>query len=202
MDKRKAQRERRRARESKTEAGLQERIATAIKAGRNPDALRGQFSEAILKRVFCRFAIEDPALLDIVFGKPPHDFQILIDECVDPALLPELHRNFGRAVPSYLLYGKSVQDDALFGKAAAQGFTAIVTCDGVSAGTRDLCGIARRAYEGGAAHAPHIILVPQKTDDALAALRKNAAAVRDVLKADKGRILNLDPAYKAGVALG
>ncbi len=181
MDKRKAKRSQNKASQTQRFAALQTDIMTAISAGKDYESLACDYSESILKRVFSRLAIEAPELLDRALGAPAHEMRILIDECVDPAVLPDIHRGVGRAIPAALLFGKSVKDQPLYQAATENRFHAIVSCDSVSAGKHDLCGLARRAFEGGNPHAPRIIIVPQKTEDALAALRQHVQMMSDFL---------------------
>lgn len=177
MDKRKQNKIQRLNQQKERWGALKEEIQGCIEAGESMQGLQAKFNDNILSKAIVDFSHEDYSIMETLLGKPYSDHLILLDECVNPALMKHVHTLLGKVSFAPKVFEKSVKDDDLFISAQNMGYSAILTSDHVSKGERDLCGIANSAYKR-KEQSPHIIVLSQDMDKALARLNKNCANIR------------------------
>ncbi|MAF98687.1 MAG: hypothetical protein CMH26_08640 [Micavibrio sp.] len=181
MDKRKEKKLANKARDIERDEALHDDIRNAIASGASYLDLQARFSDAVITRSFSRFSLEDYQAIEECLGPAASSEKILIDECVNPKILPYIHQNLGIAKLSSLINCKNISDEQVFARAADLNFKAIISNDYISAGHRDLCGIAKRAYERDD-RAPQIIIVSQDIDEALSALSEHLEEIKTLIK--------------------
>lgn len=167
-----------------------------IKAGADIHMLQQKYAPKILKRAFAHCAHHTPELLNQCLGAPPLDRRILIDENLDPDLVRYIHQNFAYVDTVQYAFKKGIQDTDLYPLATQNGFDAILTNDGHCKGKKDLTGVAQDAlnqYETAPSMQKHagLILVNQRTEEALKQLSDNSRKIRSFLSENQARILSL-----------
>jgi hypothetical protein len=165
-------------------------IEGLINAGHDLSALKFVYKDSILKAAFAEFSVQKYSLIERIYGSPATTHKILIDECVDPALLAKTHQNLGITTLLSCHFHKNMPDQELFVAAQKQNFRAIISSDYISAGKKDLCGIANAAYDRQEL-APQIIIVPQDAVDAARIIDEQAAELQGLLNQEKPRAVHI-----------
>lgn len=158
-------------------------IAQKISDGATLQDLQQAYSPKILKAYMTHAAHHQPANLSQLFGQAASVHNILIDECLDPALIKVVHKKIGRPNTVEQAFGKSIKDKELVPEAIDAGFKAIVTCDALASGPKDIVGITRQYNKSN--NGLHLIIVsPNDPNKAICQIRQNAHAIQHLLDQD------------------
>lgn len=179
---------------TKANAELYQIFAKKVAEGATFPQLQQDFTVKSLRKIFAYAAAKTPQLFVDLFGDPPTQSNILLDENLSFDLIPYIFQNIGPITTVQHQYGKGIQDTQLFDRAARDGIQAIVTGDHKCRGTKDLCGIAERAYaDPKDLRDIAIVGVSQNVETAILQLQRNAKEIQSyITQPSYDKILILD----------